>query len=244
MSKQLIVALIVGLTSCQNPAVAQAPGDTCVDISIEDKTGEGSPLSLSGSLTLCEREEQNLLLFWHRGEVRLQNKGTKGVSAKVVVVEFQYPHGEKESWRLLSDNFLDDGSMVSGESESHNRQSGVTRIPMPKLAGGSASVVGKVTFVQFEDGKYFGEPVLAADLIGIRALRLHALRTAEGAYTRGGEKALLEALESSARPEVDMYLGRFRHIHKRDGTDQALKSIRKVLAKAQSRSEALNILGR
>ncbi len=230
----------VGVLGFVSVARAQGPEPTCLEVAITDKTGVASPLDFSGSAMLCESEEGTELAYWYSGSFLAHNHTEKGFLAAVLIIDMDFPHREKAENRLQTDNFFGRVLKASPWPEPDSFQSTVTKVPLPNVPLAAPAASAKVAFIEFEDGTFFGDPASASDLFDVRGRLLNALRSIDAAYTRGGEKAFVEALQqNTGRVEVENVLAGFRNTQKNSGTVNALKAIRKVLESAAGRPQTL-----
>lgn len=240
MRSRCVLMLIVGTVglTCLAHSQAPVPADSCTEVFIEDRTAPGSPIELSGAVTLCDGEDVKQTAYRYQGQVRLHSKASSGVVGIVVTLQFQYVRGAKDRWRLLDDAFFGEGAMPAGSTTVHKLESGVTRAPLSRGRVFAPSAIGNVVFAQFEDGSWFGEPALAADLLEVRGQRLAALRALEAAYVRGGEREFRELLQdANRRGDVEIFLERYRRIEKRSGTALTVSAVRKALTAVNGRRE-------
>jgi len=238
MRSRCVLMLIVGTLGLSCLVHSQVPADSCTEVFIVDKTAPGSPIELTGSVTLCDREEGKQIAYRYEGQVRLHSIASTGVVGMVVTLDLQYVHGPKDSRRLLDDAFFGEGAMPAGSTTVHKLGSGVRKGPLPSGRMFVPSAIGNVVFAQFEDGSWFGEPALAADLLEIRGQRIAALRSLEAAYVRGGEREFRDLLENvGRRSDLEIFLERYRRMEKRSGTALTVSAVRKALTAANGRRE-------
>lgn len=239
MSNRLVYVLGLGLCSLLGLARAQAPEASCLSVSLEDKTGAASPIALSGSATLCEREEGSQLLYWYTGEWLGENRSEKSVMAAVLVVDLRYAHHVADEARFQIDNFFLSRALLGPGQKGtpFDFKGGSTkrvRPPTAALAAPSGSI--RLAFAEFEDGTIFGDPAAALELGDIRSRKLAALRSIEAAYERDGERGVAEALQKrSGQWYLDTLLDGLRETQRTTGVVGTMNRVRGMLDLAASR---------
>jgi hypothetical protein len=224
MLSQLALALALGGSLTYSPGwQSQRENLNCLAAAVTDISPDGSPLKLSGTISLCEGEpsfkqslttneplstfEQYFEGGIRDGGIRVENTSGKPVLSFVIDVGTAFPHGRgNHPYSHGMDHFFDTQGLAAGRFEIQGVRSAHFWTTVPSsLSVVNPSASGRVVFVEFEDGTHFGDPSSAEYLLKRRVSLLSALRAAQRSYFEGGESAvvaLLQRYESSRSSRV------------------------------------------
>jgi hypothetical protein len=216
MLGQFALAFVLGGSLTYSPAwQSQGANPNCLAVSVTDSSTDGSPLKLSGTITLCEvqtsstqqslatNEAPSTFDQSFDGGIQVQNISGKPVLSYVIDIGTGLPHGKGNPLKTGMDHFFDARGLAAGSFEIQGVMSAHHGITVPSSLGVvDPSVSGRVVFVEFEDGTHFGDPSSAEYLLKKRVGLLSGLRAAQRSYSDGGESGLVGLLQHylSSRP--------------------------------------------
>lgn len=236
MWKRLVYNLGISCFASVCLVSAQVPESPCATVVLENEANPQSPVAVSGSVMLCEQEEGSQLIYWYKGELSLHNRAAKGLLAAVVIMDLQFPHGQKGHRRFQNDAFFSTVWIAPGRQQHSEFVSGVMRVPSGTVSRSTPAATSRMAFAQFVDGTFVGDQTSASDLLDIRGRMLAALRSLDNAYRRGNERDFVEVLErTTGRLEADNLLSRLKTIQINSGSAATVEEIRKMLGTAEAR---------
>jgi hypothetical protein len=208
MLSELALALVLGGSLTYSPAWQSQDGNpNCLAVSVTDNSPDGSPLKLSGTITLCEvhtaskpslttNEPLDTFEQYFDGGIRVQNISSKPVLSFVLDVGTGLPHGKGIPLKASGDHFFDAQGLAVGRFDIQGVMSAHTYATVPASAGvADPSASGRIVFVEFEDGTHFGDQSSAEFVLKRRTDVLSGLRTAQRSYFDGGESGLAGFLQ-------------------------------------------------
>ena len=145
-------------------------------IPVQDKSGAGAPLEMSGTISFSENVLRKSITTSTDYEVKARNRSEKPIVLIVATFDESGPHGGNRHHILQFDDVFRLG-ISPGQSFVLSRSDRGTPAyccidPHSKAEQPRAEV--RVLFVQFSDGSTFGDKVAAKDILEIQAAVLRA----------------------------------------------------------------------
>jgi hypothetical protein len=214
---------------------------SCTPVSVKTVAGpDTSPVEVIVSADMCEQLlSDREFKYWRTGTLQLRNTGTKAIRAVQVTFEFRYPHIHRQAETSWIDQFLSAGpaKFRAGGTFTRRFDSGLGHQTTSTPFGSTetAYVAAKVGYVEFEDGTSFvGDQAAVESFFNERSGRLDALRSAEAAYTKGGEKEFLQAIQKpTGFPDLDLYFRNLQGIQQHVGTERAVSQVRAMISRGE-----------
>jgi len=232
-----VVAFKSNASSPRGTGLPDGPDGACTPVVLKQSIGRASDLvKLSGSFKLCEELAGDRLSYWPVGTIELTNASGQVGRAAFVAVDFEYPHGRRDTYSLaLDDSLLETGFLKVGKTLSFAVNPPAKSRQLGGVGNSMPSVTGRVVFVEFADGTAVGP--LPEKFKQNRASQLAALRSVESSYTRDGEPGFLKAIQAEfGLREVDFFLHGVAGTQRRDGTDRAFIELKSMIQKAELRA--------
>jgi hypothetical protein len=214
-------------------------------VPIEDKSGPGSPLQISGHVSFVETVIANKVTSSRSENVKARNISDKPILLLVASLEDAGPKSSGEDFDLVVDNFFKEKAMLPGEdvtllqrpfgehytSEPFRSTSSEERPPKAQFHLG---------FVQFSDGSTFGDSAAARKWLDSRESTLVYLKKLRQQYYEQGEPALLQALKvTPAAAQSDSLWNEIRELQRTSGTQATVTLIDHVLSVALQHATGL-----
>lgn len=239
----VFAARLDALVTPQSPGDGRPSEGSCAPVSVKTVVGpDTSPVEVTVSADMCEQLlSDREFKYWRTGTLQLRNTGTKAIRAVQVTVEFRYPHLPPRVETAWIDQFLSPGRAKFRAGGAFTRRFdgglGHQTTSTPFGSAETASVTAKVGYVEFEDGTSFlGDQAAVESFFNERSGRLDALRSAEAAYTKGGEKEFLEAIQKpTGFPDLDIYFKNLQGIQQHLGTARAVGHIRAMISRGEGK---------
>jgi hypothetical protein len=220
-----------------------------INVLLVDKTEAGSPIEVSGKVSLQETVAGNQVQ-WSWG----QHVVAKNISGKPILLFTatltqigRHPRGkyagpgDGPTYELGDDRFFaknaikPDDSLVLRDTTPDTSQVECCINPLDE--SGQPQAEFRVLFVQFIDGSTFGEVSEAMEWLSTRAVILDGLRKLAQSYSKHGGQAFLAELEqqqqqshSSGTLPIAEILGTY----KQNGVEAAISQTRQILAIAEA----------
>ena len=210
-------------------------------IPVQDKSGAGTPLEISGTISFSENTLMNSIATSTDYEVKARNHSDKQIVLIVATFDESGPHGGSRHHILQFDDVFRLG-ISPGQSFVLTRSDRGTPAfccidPQRRAEQPRAEV--RVLYVQFSDGSTFGDKNAAKDILEIQAAVLDRLRTLDD--TRSDEE-FLRVLRRGIEPdEADSFFESIRRTQKEKGTSAARSRVRSALINSEKHLAQLTV---
>ncbi len=231
LERLLLVALVLGVCEVSS-------AQTTITVQLQDTSSAGSPLEITGSVTMSEQVGTDTLSYSFAESISAKNISDKTILTMVLWLEVFYPHGQMERDVRQYECFFAPDVILPGQVEPiAPRDGGTTRVPLTadrEAVPARAEI--RVMYVQFLDGSVFGLPAFGEDILRVRHQALLILKRLSETYEHRGEAAFLEVLnEPVETTEVDTFLENVRHTARKFGAQDAIGKVVRMLAIAKER---------
>jgi len=225
-----------------------------VVVPVEDESGPGSPLQVSGHASFLETVNANELTSSRSEEVRARNISGKPILLFVASFEDAGPKSGGEDFDLAVDSFLKEKAILPGEDLILLQRPFGEHYTTESFGKTAVREVGKTAFseerppkalfhlrfVQFSDGSTFGDPVIAAKWLDERKSTMVSLKKLRQVYEEQGEAALLQALEQDTPGTQPTSLwSQIRELRRTSGAQAAVTLIDHLLLVASQHDAEL-----
>jgi hypothetical protein len=167
---------------------------------VEDSSGPGSPLQVSGSVSFVESVVAHEVTSYRSEDVRVRDISHEPILLIVASFEDAGPKSSGENFDLVVDDFFKEKVILPGEevvllqrplgqhytSEPFRAARGDERPPRAQF---------RLLFAQLLDGSTFGDPVAAKKWLDMRQSTLVSLKKLRQTYYERGVSHLLNALD-------------------------------------------------
>ena len=199
---------------------------TPIDIPFEDTSVAGSPIEVTGKISVREMIAGNKMSWWEEN-VNARNISNKPILLLIGSLVEIGPHSSNGGMLISIDRFFYQ-NVIQPEA-SIRLASGVKGHeccinPLDEARDPKANF--RVLFVQFLDGSTFGDPASAEDVLARRTSTLHGLQELARTYLEHGEPQFQAQLEQAQGGEI---YG-IRQTKKEKGVGAAVSEVREMLA--------------
>jgi hypothetical protein len=215
-------------------------------VPVEDSSGAGSPLQVSGSVSFVESVAANEVTSYRSEDVRVRDISHEPILLIVASFEDAGPRSSGENFDLVVDNFFKEKVILPGEevvllqrplgqhhtSEPFRVARGDERPPRAQF---------RLLFAQLLDGSTFGDPAAAKKWLDMRHSTLVSLKKLQQVYYERGAPHLLNALdEDPAAASSTSPWNEIRATVQTGGAQAAAALVDHILAVALEREERLD----
>jgi hypothetical protein len=210
-------------------------------IPVQDKSGTGNPLEISGTISFSENVVLKSITTSADYEVKARNHSDKPIVLIVATFDESGPHGGSRHHILQFDDIFRLG-ISPGQSFVLSRSDRTTPAfccvdPQSKAEQPRADV--RVVFVQFSDGSTFGDKAAAKNIFEIQAAVLDRLRTLDDARS---DEEFLRLLRKGIEPdEAEAFFEAIRRTQKEKGTSMARGRVRSALINSEKHVAQLTV---
>lgn len=229
------------LLSNTSPAKGQSGG---VSLPIQDRSGGGSPLAISGSVNLSESISGNNVRISITDDILSRNISEKTILTMVVWIDVTPSYASPQRFVRQYECFFAPDVIRPGDDHSLSQPGRGQREDVEPFDPGGASrqplAEVRVVYVEFLDGTLFGNKELGRNIRNLRKISWHHLKDLARTFEARGEAEFLAALnEPVDPPEVDHFIANVRQTQRTRGTASAVGQIRGMLNFAEQRKIAL-----
>ena len=219
--------------------ILESWAQTSVTVPVVDKSEPGSPLQITGNITLTDQITGNSISSSSDYELKARNVSAKGIIFLLVHFTEMGPREGGIGHHIQWDNFFRNEEITAGTVFVLDRSSGGRQIgsfnPLAPSRDPVADV--RVLYAEFSDGSAYGQKREAKDILAARTVIVEALQRLDKA---NDDKTFLQTLAQKLEPEeADGFLEGVRSAQKNSGTGAARRLVHAELANAEKHLEAM-----
>jgi hypothetical protein len=181
-------------------------------LEIQDTSDKGSPIQISGYMTL-RYDSENRLPFSYEESTSVKNVSAKSIL--LMVVRLEASSGPSQDEKYSQEYFFGD-ALAPGQVEVNNNPEQrfgaavVNGEPLPYKKDPHPAAQAHAEFVQFSDGSTWGDADSATGVLELRRKTLEELDLLEHLYEQADESAFLEEFA-----QADDFIGVLRQMKDR-----------------------------
>jgi len=211
-------------------------------ISINDDSSRGTPLTISGSVTVTEATENGATTVSYTRDISGRNISGKTILALVATLDLETASTPIWNNVIQIECFFAPDVFEDGQVHALFHGSTGSAVLPAASASSAPRATFRVIYAQFLDGSTFGTPKDGKEILSLRRLTWKTLKDLNKTYEKAGQSEFLHAIQSEFQPSaLEGVIQNVRSAQDRLGGDAGINMVRDMLSFANQYRRLLSL---